>query len=34
VTPGVGVAGAQVLDGGGASDHLPLMLDLLVASGV
>jgi endonuclease/exonuclease/phosphatase family metal-dependent hydrolase len=34
VTDGVGVASAQVLDGGGASDHLPLMVDLNVRSGV
>ena len=34
VTPGVAVAAAQVLDGAGASDHLPLMLDLEVRSGV
>ena len=34
VTPGIGVASAQVLDGGGASDHLPLVVDLLVPSGV
>ncbi|HEY0402609.1 MAG TPA: endonuclease/exonuclease/phosphatase family protein [Blastococcus sp.] len=34
VTPGVAVAAAQVLDGGGASDHLPLMVDLEVRSGV
>jgi endonuclease/exonuclease/phosphatase family metal-dependent hydrolase len=34
VTQGVGVAAAQVLDGGGASDHLPLMVDLEVRSGV
>ena len=34
VTAGVAVASAQVLDGGGASDHLPLMVDLIVASGV
>jgi endonuclease/exonuclease/phosphatase family metal-dependent hydrolase len=34
VTPGIAVAGARVLDGGGASDHLPLAVDLLVPSGV
>jgi endonuclease/exonuclease/phosphatase family metal-dependent hydrolase len=34
VTEGVAVAAAQVLGGGGASDHLPLMLDLAVRSGV
>lgn len=34
VTPGVGVTAAQVLDGGGASDHLPLLVDLAVRSGV
>ena len=34
VTHGVAVAAAQVLDGGGASDHLPLMVDLEVRSGV
>ena len=34
VTQGVAVAAAQVLDGGGASDHLPLMVDLEVRSGV
>ena len=34
VTPGVAVAAAQVLDGAGASDHLPLMIDLEVRSGV
>jgi endonuclease/exonuclease/phosphatase family metal-dependent hydrolase len=34
VTPGIAVAAAQVLDGAGASDHLPLMVDLLVPSGV
>jgi endonuclease/exonuclease/phosphatase family metal-dependent hydrolase len=34
VTPGVAVAAAQVLDGGGASDHLPLQVDLQVRSGV
>jgi endonuclease/exonuclease/phosphatase family metal-dependent hydrolase len=34
VTPGVAVVAAQVLDGGGASDHLPLMVDLEVPSGV
>ncbi|MGY1735525.1 endonuclease/exonuclease/phosphatase family protein [Geodermatophilus sp. SYSU D00684] len=34
VTPGIQVAGARVLDGAGASDHLPLVVDLLVPSGV
>jgi len=34
VTAGVAVAAAEVLDGAGASDHLPLVVDLLVASGV
>ena len=34
VTQGVAVAAAQVLDGGGASDHLPLLIDLEVRSGV
>lgn len=34
VTPGIAIAAAQVLDGAGASDHLPLMLDLQVPSGV
>jgi len=34
VSPGVTVAAAQVLDAGGASDHLPLMVELLVPSGV
>jgi len=34
VTPGVAVAAAEVLDGAGASDHLPLMVDLEVRSGV
>jgi endonuclease/exonuclease/phosphatase family metal-dependent hydrolase len=34
VSPGVAVAAAQVLDADGASDHLPLMVDLLVQSGV
>ena len=34
VSSGVTVAAAQVLDAGGASDHLPLMVDLLVPSGV
>jgi endonuclease/exonuclease/phosphatase family metal-dependent hydrolase len=34
VTPGVAVAVAQVLEGAGASDHLPLMIDLEVRSGV
>jgi endonuclease/exonuclease/phosphatase family metal-dependent hydrolase len=34
VTPGIAVASARVLDGAGASDHLPLVVDLLVPSGV
>ena len=34
VTAGVAVASAQVLDGGGASDHLPLLVELEVPSGV
>jgi endonuclease/exonuclease/phosphatase family metal-dependent hydrolase len=34
VTPGIRVAAARVLDGAGASDHLPLVVDLLVPSGV
>jgi len=34
VSEGVSVAGAQVLDAEGASDHLPLMVDLQVRSGV
>jgi endonuclease/exonuclease/phosphatase family metal-dependent hydrolase len=34
VSAGVSVAAAQVLDAAGASDHLPLMVDLLVESGV
>jgi len=34
VSPGVAVASAQVLDAEGASDHLPLMVELLVPSGV
>jgi endonuclease/exonuclease/phosphatase family metal-dependent hydrolase len=34
VTEGVAVSAAQVLDGGGASDHLPLLVDLQVRSGV
>ena len=34
VTPGVAVAAAEVLDGAGASDHLPLMVELEVRSGV
>jgi endonuclease/exonuclease/phosphatase family metal-dependent hydrolase len=34
VTDGVAVAAARVLDGGGASDHLPLVVDLKVRSGV
>jgi endonuclease/exonuclease/phosphatase family metal-dependent hydrolase len=34
VSAGVTVASAQVLDAAGASDHLPLVVDLRVASGV
>jgi endonuclease/exonuclease/phosphatase family metal-dependent hydrolase len=34
VSAGVEVAAAQVLDAAGASDHLPVMVDLLVRSGV
>jgi len=34
VSDGVGVAAARVLDGEGASDHLPLVVDLEVRSGV
>jgi endonuclease/exonuclease/phosphatase family metal-dependent hydrolase len=34
VSPGVAVAAAQVLDAEGASDHLPLMVDLEISSGV
>jgi endonuclease/exonuclease/phosphatase family metal-dependent hydrolase len=34
VTEGVGVVSARVLDGQGASDHLPLAVDLEVRSGV
>src|SRR3954451_12819783 len=34
VTDGVAVRSAQVLDGAGASDHLPLLLDLEIRSGV
>ena len=34
VSPGVGVTRAHVLDGAGASDHLPLVVDLEVRSGV
>jgi endonuclease/exonuclease/phosphatase family metal-dependent hydrolase len=34
VSPGVGVTRAHVLDGAGASDHLPLVVDLQVQSGV
>jgi endonuclease/exonuclease/phosphatase family metal-dependent hydrolase len=34
VTEGVAVASARVLDGQGASDHLPLMVDLEIPSGV
>ena len=34
VSPGVSVVSARVLDAEGASDHLPLVVDLLVPSGV
>ena len=34
VTPGVQVTAAQVLDGDGASDHVPFVVDLAVRSGV
>jgi endonuclease/exonuclease/phosphatase family metal-dependent hydrolase len=34
VSEGVAVAAARVVDGGGASDHLPLVVDLEVRSGV
>jgi endonuclease/exonuclease/phosphatase family metal-dependent hydrolase len=34
VSPGVAVAAAQVLDAEGASDHLPVVVDLEVRSGV
>jgi endonuclease/exonuclease/phosphatase family metal-dependent hydrolase len=34
VSPGVAVASARVLGADGASDHLPLVVDLLVQSGV
>ena len=34
VSPGVTVAAARVLDAEGASDHLPLVVDLEVSSGV
>jgi endonuclease/exonuclease/phosphatase family metal-dependent hydrolase len=34
VSPGLTVAAARVLDAQGASDHLPLMVDLAVPSGV
>jgi endonuclease/exonuclease/phosphatase family metal-dependent hydrolase len=34
VSPGIGVASARVLDAAGATDHLPLVVDLLVPSGV
>jgi endonuclease/exonuclease/phosphatase family metal-dependent hydrolase len=34
VSAGVSVAGARVLDAGGASDHLPLVVDLQVPSGL
>jgi endonuclease/exonuclease/phosphatase family metal-dependent hydrolase len=34
VTAGVAVTAAEVMDGAGSSDHLPLVVDLLVASGV
>ncbi|MGY1692151.1 endonuclease/exonuclease/phosphatase family protein [Geodermatophilus sp. SYSU D01105] len=33
VTPGIEVAAARVLDGAGASDHLPLVVDLEVPAG-
>ena len=34
ISPGVSVKAAHVLDADGASDHLPLMVDLEVVSGV
>jgi endonuclease/exonuclease/phosphatase family metal-dependent hydrolase len=34
VTHGVGVASARVVDAHGASDHLPLVVDLEIPSGV
>src|SRR3712207_5327120 len=34
VSPGVDVTAARVLDGAGASDHLPFVVDLAVRSGV
>jgi endonuclease/exonuclease/phosphatase family metal-dependent hydrolase len=34
VSPGVTVVAAQVLDAGGVSDHLPLLVDLEIRSGV
>jgi endonuclease/exonuclease/phosphatase family metal-dependent hydrolase len=34
VTPGIGVPAARVLDGAGASDHLPLVVDLDLPAGV
>ena len=34
VSPGVSVTSARVLDAEGASDHLPLVVDLEVPSGV
>ncbi|MGY2002249.1 endonuclease/exonuclease/phosphatase family protein [Blastococcus sp. SYSU DS1024] len=34
VSPGIAVAGAHVLDADGASDHLPVVVDLEVRSGV
>jgi endonuclease/exonuclease/phosphatase family metal-dependent hydrolase len=34
VTPGIGVRSARVLDAHGASDHLPLLVELTVPSGV
>ncbi|WP_448627342.1 endonuclease/exonuclease/phosphatase family protein [Geodermatophilus sp. URMC 64] len=34
VTEGIAVASARVLDGQGASDHLPLLVDLEIPSGV
>jgi len=34
VSSGVSVTAARVLDAEGASDHLPVVVDLAVASGV
>jgi endonuclease/exonuclease/phosphatase family metal-dependent hydrolase len=34
VTPGIAVPAARVLDGQGASDHLPVVVDLTIPSGV